>query len=624
MPSAVGAEATRGESWVARLARAGNGAFELELVAGAEGAHLAESGRCRVLFAGLLQNRLELAANLGNTTRTEAELVAEGYLREGDAFLTTLRGVFAIVLTDSRTDVAICIRDQLGRHPLFWADEDENLLLSASAKALIAQPGISSAVNIAALVDHLRRRWPFVEETYYEAVRRVPPGHVLRLTPTRRELDRYWDPAPPGEPVEWLSGDEAARFGDVLETAVRRSLTSGPAGIFLSGGLDSVTVAALASASARELGLPDPWALSLAFPRPDVSEEEIQRGVATGLGLPQVMLGWEDAVGPHGLILSALELSARGGAPLANFWSPAYDRLAQEGKSHGCRAVLTGAGGDEWLGVSPYYAADLMRTGNLVGLYRLYSAQRRSYQLSTLLFTRNLLWRFGVRPLLAGTAKRLARRTAPGLELARRMRRAAERTPPWLAPDGPLKAGIVDRERRGYADLVETEEWLSKPLPRRYPRNYLLESRSALTHPLMSMEHEETFEQAQRLQLPLLQPFWDVDVVEFLYRTPPELLNRGGRSKGIVRETLATRFPELGFERQRKVVALDFSRSLFLEEGGRAWRAYGGVPALAKAGIVDGDRANRAVEETLRDPRGRDADRVWDLLACEAWLRAQT
>lgn len=621
MPSAVRTEATRRESWVARVARAGGGRFELELVTDGGRAQLAESGSCRVVFAGLLQNQLELAATPG--ARTEAELVAEGYLRDGDRFLEKLRGVFAIVLTDSRSDVAICTRDQLGRHPLFWADDGESVVLSDSVKALIAQPGISRAVNVSAVVDHLRRRWPFAEETYFEAVRRVPPGHSLLLSPTRRELHRYWDPAPPGASIDWIAPGEADRFGDVLDAAVKRSLASGPAGIFLSGGLDSVAVAALASSSAREHDLPDPWALSIAFPRPDVSEEEIQRSVASGLGLPQVMLEWDEAVGPNGIILSALELSAHGAAPLANLWSPAYDRLAQEGKSRGCRAILTGAGGDEWLGVSPYYAADLLRTANVVGLYRLYSAQRRSYQISYLRFTRNMLWRFGARPLLAGTAKRAARRTAPRLELARRLRRASARIPDWLAPGHEHQARIVERERRAYVDLVASEEWLSKRLPRRYPRNYLLEGRTAMTHPLMAMEHEETFEQARRLELHLLQPFWDLDVVEFLYRTPPELLNRGGRSKGVVRETLARRFPELGFERQRKVVALDFFRSLLLEEGGRAWQAYDGVSTLAEAGIVDGDRANRAVETALRDRRGRGSDRIWDLLTCEAWFRAQ-
>ena len=350
MPSGgVGIEPPRGESWVASLARADTGRFELELVTEGE-AEIGDSEGCRVVFAGLLQNRRELRRAHGNAVAnadTDAELVAEGYLREGERFLEQLRGVFAVLLTDARHDIAICARDQLGRHPLFWAEDAERVVLSASVKALIAQPGISRAVNVAAVVDHLRRRWPIDEETYFEAVRRVPPGHLLRLTTTGQELVRYWDPTPPGEPVDWIAPDEAERFGDVLETAVTRSLTSGPVGIFLSGGLDSVSVAALASANTREHDLPDAWALSLAFPRPDVSEVEVQRGVAGGLGLPQVMLPWDEAVGPRGLIASALELSAQGSAPLANFWSPAYDRLAQEGKSRGCRAILTGSGGDE-------------------------------------------------------------------------------------------------------------------------------------------------------------------------------------------------------------------------------------------------------------------------------------
>jgi hypothetical protein len=240
------------------------------------------------------------------------------------------------------------------------------------------------------------------------------------------------------------------------------------------------------------------------------------------------------------------------------------------------------------------------------------------------MFTRNIVWRFGVRPLLTGTTKRVLRRTAPGLELGQRLRRAAGRTPDWVAPDPELRGGIVERERRAFAELVASERWLSRRMPWRYPRNYIAEGRTALTQTLMAMEHEEMFEQARRLDLRMVHPFWDVDVVEFLFRTPPEQLNRGGRAKGLVRETLATRFPELGFERQRKVVAVDFSRSLVLGEGRRAWEAYGGVPALAEAGIVDPDAAARAVDAVLSDPRARDYHRIWDLLACEAWLRAQT
>jgi asparagine synthetase B (glutamine-hydrolysing) len=613
----------RTEPWIARLSPGGSDAFSLEVVAGAGELQLADSEACRVLFAGFLQNRGELATKVGEAGGSEAELIARGYLLDGETFLATLRGVYAVLLIDSRNGVALCVPEHLGRHPLFWADDGEAIIVSSSAKALIAQPSVSSAVNVLAVLDQLRRRWLFAEETMYEAVRRVPPTHMLRVCSGRRELVRFWDPAPLGEPIEWLSADEADRFGDVLETAVRRSLSDRPVGIFLSGGLDSVSVAALASASARELGMPIPWALSLVFPGPEVSEEDVQRRVAAGLGLRQVLLRWEEAVGPDGLILDALELSAQNDAPLGNFWSPAYDRLANEGKQRGCRAIMTGEGGDEWLGVSPYYAADLLRTGSIGGLFRLYRTHLRSYPVSTWAFTRNVMWQFGLRPVLARSAKRVVRRAAPQVELNRRLGRTAAGLPSWLAPNADLQAAIVDRERKAYADVLARERWLAKPLPRRYPREYLLEVATALTHPLVALDHAERFEQARRLDLPILQPFWDVDVIEFLYRTPPEVLNRAGWSKGIVRETLARRFPRLGFERQRKVSATQFARSLFREDGRRAWQAYGGVPALAAAGVVDPASANATVAGMLDNAGAPSVDRLWDLLRCEAWFRGQ-
>jgi Asparagine synthase len=87
---------------------------------------------------------------------------------------------------------------------------------------------------------------------------------------------------------------------------------------------------------------------------------------------------------------------------------------------------------------------------------------------------------------------------------------------------------------------------------------------------LSSRRLEELFEQGRRLGLRVLQPFWDAALVEFLYRMPPKFLNRGSRSKGLVRETVARLFPRLGFETQRKVTASRFGRSLIVEEGRRA------------------------------------------------------
>jgi asparagine synthetase B (glutamine-hydrolysing) len=145
--------------------------------------------------------------------------------------------------------------------------------------------------------------------------------------------------------------------------------------------------------------------------------------------------------------------------------------------------------------------------------------------------------------------------------------------------------------------------------------------RTALDHPLVAMEHEETFEQGRRLGVGFRQPYWDAELVTFLYRTPPELLNRDGWSKALVRDSVARRFPELGFEGQRKVTAIAFARSLILREGQRMWEILGGAPALEDAGIVDGQLVREHLRAVAKEPYGWGYGVIWDLLALERWLR---
>ena len=123
-------------------------------------------------------------------------------------------------------------------------------------------------------------RWPDPHETFFKAVRRVPPGMRAVLSKGRLQFDRYWDPAPVGRPLQWLTPEEASGFDDVFERAVKRCLCHGQAGIFLSGGLDSISVAAVAADCARASGQSLPLALSLGFPDPECNEQERQAAVA--------------------------------------------------------------------------------------------------------------------------------------------------------------------------------------------------------------------------------------------------------------------------------------------------------------------------------------------------------
>jgi hypothetical protein len=141
-------------------------------------------------------------------------------------------------------------------------------------------------------------------------------------------------------------------------------------------------------------------------------------------------------------------------------------------------------------------------------------------------------------------------------------------------------------------------------------------------HPLASMDREEDHQAGRRVGVRVLQPYWDAELVEFLYRTPPELLLRGGREKGLVRQSVARRFPRLGFERHKKVSAVNFFRSILLTEGPPAWRKMAGVSALADLGVVAGPAMESVLATSLSSKDIRVVHRIWEVLSLEAWVRS--
>lgn len=574
----------------------------------------AKRNGCTVIFSGSLCDAEELQRELPHgaitAAPTDAQIILAAYQNQGEKVFNRLRGSFALAVWDSKNEVFACLRDPLGNHPLFYAETKGDLLISPSISVLTRQPHVSATLNRAALADYTLDRH-VLDETFFEAVRRVPPGHVLRIAPEGRRLFRYWDPAPDGV-VKWLTDDEVDQFDDVLDRAVNRCLNLGTTGIFLSGGLDSVSVAAVALDRTRANGLPKPLALSLIFPEPDVSEEAVQRGVAEQLGLPHVLKPLFQATsqnGLSGLIAPGLAMSETLSAPLRNPWLPAYAELARQGRHRGCNVILTGSGGDEWLSVGPFLAADLLRNFDFGGAYRLWKTMRRSYNRPPLALLKSVFWRCGALPLFHRRAHGLIKRVAPG---ALRFRRRVFLGPPkWSVPDKALRQELQQRRENGNGQKMKSTGSF-----------YLDESRKALDHALISSEAEELFEVYERVGVRVLHPFWDPDLLDLLYRTPPFTLLRDGRSKSLVRRTLARRFPELGFEQQRKINSINFYASLLHREGPPAFQRLGGLQRLADLGIVDERQLYPEFEHILtRKETGTRLYRFWNIINLESWVR---
>jgi asparagine synthetase B (glutamine-hydrolysing) len=566
----------------------------------------AEWGQLRGFFHGLLFDRESLAESTDRSQppRSDIELVLRAYEREGERILSRLRGSFVVAIIDRARDVAIVARDPLGSHPLFYVEVGPSVVFAATPRPLLELPGVSTALNRAALADHLCHRWPDPQETFFTAVRRVLPGWQAIVGGGRLRLSCYWHPTPEDRPIEWLAAEEAFHFDDLFERSIDRCIGNEPTGIFLSGGLDSIAVAAFAADRARRIGRDLPRALSLGFPDPECDERERQAAIARALGLPQDLVGFEQALGSRPLLEQSLELNRKINAPLLNPWSPAYLALAEQGKLNGVRTILTGQGGDEWLSVTPYLSADLIRRGAFIELAKLFGTLLRSHRLGPLALARNSLWRCGLRPLGAMVLHRIA----PKARNASRLKRLLAGDPSWIAPDPVLRAEQQQRAKSAMTDPDPPQGF------------YVRELRTGLDHPLVSWESEEQYELGKLTGVRFLHPFTDPDVVEMLYRTPPNILNEGGRTKGLVRRALGERFPGLGLERQRKVLATSFFQSIVQCEGPALAKIAGNFPALTELGVVDGRAAAAAVRDDVR-ASGSRLQKAWGEINLEVWTR---
>jgi asparagine synthase (glutamine-hydrolysing) len=582
---------------------------------------VAESGSSRIIFDGVLHNRVELRARFAGhlpNDPSDAGLVGQAYQCWGEDAVPRLKGVFALLIWDAVRELLLCARDPVGMHPLFYAEARRVLLFSPSIETLLAHHNVSAEIDRRYLVDRLTRRWLEREGTCFASVRRLPPGHVMLVSGTGRRAHRYWNPVPPGRSIGWIREDEAReRFPMLLEHAVGRCLSSGPAGISLSGGLDSCAVAMVATDLCRREGRPLPWALSLEYPEVGRDDAKMQRDVAEALGVAHLQLPVEDASGPEGTLAAALELTRTTPVPVSTLWRPALMRLALHGWERDCRVILTGHGGDEWLWENPILVADFLSSGDLRGLYRVWRSYSQSYHFSHWDVLRLVLWRSGARYLVHDACRAAAFRVGAGRLVPRRWALPAGMRadlPPWMLPDPALRAQMVQRLEERYPSTGTVA---------RRESYYARDTLRSLDTPDAWFVNEETFLLGRRVGVSIRHPFWDPDLIDLMVKVPLHLRSEGGHAKALVRRPLARRFPHLGFDAQRKTWLGDAFLTVVAGQVGKVRRAVGGIRTLAELGVVDGEQGRILLDDAIsgRGPRWT-LGWAWEILNLEAWARA--
>ena len=552
-----------------------------------------------LVFCGYL---FDLAADAvgGGCHADPARHLLSAYERDGLRCFEALRGGFIAALWDRALDRLFLVGDTMGLVPGYYAWPADGVWVGPSPKALAARRRPPSAVNRVLLAEWLlgRTNPSQLEETFFDGVRRLPPAHWRSFSASGSRSRRYWDPLPPG--FTWLGDESVADVKAQLRLAVQRCLAAGADAVALSGGYDSLSIAALAASGTpadRRL-----HALSLRFAGTPLDEGERQQWAACRLGLPQTLHQDRGLAEEPDFLQRVLDDSARLPLPAQGLWQPLFTPLLAQARERGLTRILFGTGGDELFGVDAAFARDLLQGARLRELVRFVRARQRSTTLDAGRVARAILWSGAVGPQLQAAAARIL----GALRLPR----------PVLVPGDP--GLVLDPEVRDLLARRAVEPGPAQDAPSLGHYSAALR-RLVQCSPLMLDTEQRAAWTADHGITPLY-PFFDRDLVALVLRLPPRLLYRDGYIKSPLRELAAQQLRGLA-RTNPKLDSGAMAVGVLSRGGERCWRALGGAQRLASLGVADPACAERIMQRFFHDGTG-SPQLVWRLLSAEAWLRA--
>jgi asparagine synthase (glutamine-hydrolysing) len=211
-----------------------------------------------ITFNGEIYNFVEIrreleAAGYWFRSRSDTEIIVNGWHAWGPKIFSRLHGMFALAIWDQKSQRLVLARDRIGKKPLYYAPATEAFLFGSEIKALLAWPGVRRAPDLSAIDRYLTFGYVPAPRTAFAGVCKLPAAHYLIIDArsgggfTEPEIIRYWRlPSPRAMRQHRRIGDLRRELVAQLEDAVRLRLVSDvPLGAFLSGGVDSSAVVAM-------------------------------------------------------------------------------------------------------------------------------------------------------------------------------------------------------------------------------------------------------------------------------------------------------------------------------------------------------------------------------------------
>ena len=497
----------------------------------------------------------------GSDSRTpnDAELILYAYQAWGEDCVEHLIGDFAFAIWDGRERRLFCARDHFGVKPFFYAQVGRTFLFSNTLNCVRTHPQVSDKLNELAIGDFLLFGFNHeLSTTTFAEIQRLPPAHLLQALESVTYARRYWT-LPLDGSVRYRKGsDYIDRFKDLLRTTIGDRLRTKSAGVFMSGGLDSTTVAAMAFESLS--GRLESFQLRAynIFHKELFSDEEnfYSKLVANSLGIPITYLIADDYKLYDGWDRKEIRKPEPTESPLLVM---AYDHLKQV-EEHS-RTVLTGYGVDPALCQSNSHGIDRLKRAKFGDL---------AQEMAWFLFSRRQLPRLGFRGWLKGQFAEKV--TAPAF-------------PVWLNEDFVGRAKLLERWRQ-----VNDTPLIHPTRPQGY---------RSLTDPFWPDRFESYDPGVTYVPCEVKYPFFDIRMMTYLLAIPTV---PWCTDKELIRKAMHGTLPEPVRRRPKTVLAGDPVLARMRQHEVEWMDSFEGTSELSK--YVE----REAVPSLLRD---NNPDEVW-------------
>jgi asparagine synthase (glutamine-hydrolysing) len=547
-------------------------------------------GDLTVVFNGEIYNFRELRQQLiargcRFATNGDTEVLLHAYREFGTAMLGKLRGMFAFALWDAKRERLFVARDHFGVKPIYYFWDGASFVFGSELKAVREHPAVGGAIDLDALGLYLECQYIPSPKTAYRDVRKLEAAHALTIERGKLETWRYWLP----DYSSKLPDDEAAAI-EATDAELRRSVESMlvadvPLGTFLSGGIDS----SLVSAIARDVKGAPIDTFHIGFKEETPSNEHVHAAaVAKHIGANH-----------HVLMLDPDDLLESFRSWIDVFDEPFGDpaalptMLLSHHARQGVTVVLTGEGADEIFGGYSNY-------GKRAGEERL--TRVLGGRFSPLRgVVRHLPARVRKDRLLKAIGEKPSRRYATIPNIFDRALLPAISTPAFAAAQ---QTAIVDYAERFFEECNS---------PHYLERIMHVDARLWLVDDLLTKVDRATMS----ISLEARVPYLDHRFVEFCATLRPEWKVRGASGKSILKKVAERYLPREVIHRGKQGFTLPLTEWIagpLRDEVTRGLR-----DGLARRGLIRAEYIDELLKRQFSSRRN-ETGRIWSLLILEKWL----